>query len=119
MRWRSFLCAVYGIIAAVRKGKNIRVILVFIGMTVAAGFIFDLPATEWASVLLCCALVFTAEMANTAIEYIVDMISPDYSEPAKKVKDIAAGAVLTASLFAAIIGLVIFIPHIAALIAQN
>ena len=119
MRWRSFLCAVHGIIAAVRKGKNIRIMLIFIGLIVAAGFIFEVSATEWTTLLLCCALVFTAEMANTAIEHIVDMLCPEYSESAKKAKDIAAGAVLAVSLFSAAIGLIIFVPHVTALIAQS
>jgi len=118
MTWRSFICAVRGIAAAVRKGKNIRVMFVFTGLVVALGFIFGVSLSEWAILLLCCALVVAVEMLNTAIECVVDMVSPNYSESAKKAKDVAAGAVLVASLFAAAVGLIIFVPYIAALAAS-
>jgi diacylglycerol kinase len=84
-------------------------------LVVAASVLLQLSGTEWAIVLLCCGGVIALEMGNTALEYIVDLVSPEYHNLAKKAKDVAAGGVLIACLFAAAVGLVIFVPHIAAL----
>jgi diacylglycerol kinase len=58
-----------------------------------------------ASVLLCCALVLSLEMVNTAFEAIVDLASPTYHPLAKIAKDVAAGSVLIASLIAVLVGI--------------
>ena len=79
---------------------------------IAAGFLFHLKRTEWGLILVSIGLVIVAEAANTAIEFLTDLVSPDFNEQAGKVKDIAAGAVLAASIIAAIIGLVVFLPKI-------
>lgn len=116
MSKRSFTCALAGIACAARKGRNFCLMLVITVLMIPAGLLLGLSGTEWAIILLCCAGVITLEMVNTAIEYIVDLVSPSYHELAKKAKDVAAGAVLFAALFAAAVGLVIFIPHIIVLI---
>jgi diacylglycerol kinase len=54
--------------------------------------------------------VLVAECFNTAIEFDIDLTSPDYHPYAKYTKDVAAGAVLIASISAAIVGLIIFVP---------
>jgi diacylglycerol kinase len=61
-------------------------------------------------------LVLMAEAFNTAIEIDIDLTSPDYHPYARDTKDVAAGAVLIASLTAAIIGILIFAPYLAALV---
>jgi diacylglycerol kinase len=67
---------------------------------------------EWALAVFAIGLVLTAELFNTAVESLVDMISPDYSQKAGFTKDVAAGAVLIAAVVSAIIGCIIFIPKI-------
>ena len=68
--------------------------------------------TEWIICIALFGLVISAEMFNTAIEYVVDIASPEKQEKAKRAKDIAAGAVLVNAIVSAIIGLQIFIPKI-------
>jgi diacylglycerol kinase (ATP) len=68
--------------------------------------------TEWIICIALFGLVISAEMFNTAIEYVVDIASPEKQEKAKHAKDIAAGAVLVNAIVSAIIGLQIFIPKI-------
>ena len=68
-------------------------------------------STKWLVILLCFAMVLAAEAFNTAIERLVNLVSPDYHPVAGDVKDIAAGAVLICAIFAAIIGLIIFVPY--------
>ncbi len=77
-----------------------------------AGFVFQVSSDEWISIIVAIGLVFTAELFNTAIEKLVDFISPEYNKKAGKIKDIAASAVLCSAMTAAIIGGIIFFPKI-------
>ncbi len=86
--------------------------LVVAVLVVLAGWFFNITTTEWMLCLLCFGLVFGAEMVNTSIENLVDLVSPQRHELAGKAKDMAAGAVLISALFAACVGLIIFIPKI-------
>lgn len=72
----------------------------------------SLSKDEWLWILLVCFLVLVMEIWNTAIENTVDMISPDYNPLAKKIKDMAAAAVLFTSIFSVIIGTVILLPKV-------
>lgn len=75
---------------------------------VALGLYFNITKTEWCILLLCIGGVISLEIINTAIEYLVDLVSPNYNELAGKVKDIAAGAVLLSVIFSAIVGTLVF-----------
>lgn len=86
--------------------------LVVAVLVVLAGWFFNITTAEWVLCLLCFGLVFGAEMVNTSIENLVDLVSPQRHELAGKAKDMAAGAVLISALFAACVGLIIFIPKI-------
>ncbi|EUJ41646.1 diacylglycerol kinase [Brochothrix campestris FSL F6-1037] len=70
--------------------------------------------TEWLFLVLAVAFVIFAEMVNTACERIVDLCTGEYNELAKHAKDIAAGAVLIATIGAVIIGAIIFMPYLLA-----
>ncbi len=71
-----------------------------------------LSATEWCLIFLCMGLVITTEAVNTAIEYLVDLAKPEWDPLAGKIKDIAAGAVLLAVIFSAIVWAIIFLPKL-------
>jgi len=62
--------------------------------------------------VFCIALVFSMEAANTAIEYLTDLVSPEFHPLAGKAKDAAAAAVLFAAIGSAIVGLIIFLPKV-------
>lgn len=79
---------------------------------VLTGWRLDVSVGEWCALLLCIALVWVAEGINTAIEFAVDLASPAHHPLAGKAKDMAAGAVLLAACFAAVIGGIVFIPKI-------
>ena len=115
MNSNSFKYAFNGIAKEMLSGASFRVMLVVFAAVVAAGFILGVTAAEWVVLILSCGIVLAAEMINTSIESVVDMITKDHDPAAEKAKDIAAGAVLVISLFAAIVGAIIFIPYIIAL----
>lgn len=77
-----------------------------------AGFYFNISATDWCMLLLCFALVLSLEAMNSALEYVVDLVSPEHHPLAGKAKDMAAAAVLIAALITIIIAAIIFVPKI-------
>ncbi len=107
--FRSFRFAFEGILLA-SKERNMRFHLVSAVIVVIAGLWTRLSALEWLVLIITIALVIGLEMVNTAIEYVVDMASPDFHPMAKAAKDVAAGAVLVFAIASVIIGLIIFLP---------
>ena len=97
---------------AVRTQFNIRFHFVATILVLALSFYFGITTTEWCLIVLCIGLIWTAELLNTAVEYLTDFVSPEYNDLAGKVKDIAAAAVLLAAATTAAIGLIIFLPRI-------
>jgi diacylglycerol kinase len=92
-----------------RNGK----IQTVLGITaIALGFALSISSSQWLLVLFCIGLVISLEMINSAIEKFCDMISTDFHPGIKIIKDVAAGAVLLASITSLVIGLIIFIPAI-------
>ncbi|WP_288840243.1 diacylglycerol kinase family protein [uncultured Bacteroides sp.] len=109
---RSFGYAWKGIRCCVGKEQNLSFHLIVTVLTIIAGFLLDITRTDWMIVILCIGVVIAAELFNTAIEKLVDLVSPERYPIAGQVKDIAAGAVLVCAATAAIIGLVVFIPYL-------
>lgn len=109
---RSFRYAWQGIACCVGREQNLSFHLIAATAVVAAGCYFGISRLEWMAVTGCIGLVIAAELANSAIERLVDLVSPDYHPIAGQVKDIAAGAVLVCAIAAAIIGLCVFLPYI-------
>jgi diacylglycerol kinase (ATP) len=114
---RSFVYAFRGIAVAMRQ-RNLRIQTSIALVVVAGGFYFDISRLEWLFVIVCIALVMGLEMMNSAVEALVDLVSPEYKRLAGKVKDIAAGAVLLAAVIAAIVGLVVFVPYLRGLLPE-
>lgn len=111
----SFRCALRGIFFA-SKERNFRIDIIFALFTIALGFICQISALEWLVVIACFGLVMGGEAFNSALESIVDLVSPDYHALAGKAKDCAAGAVLIFAGGSFVIGCIIFIPKLLALI---
>ncbi|MBO7602659.1 MAG: diacylglycerol kinase family protein [Bacteroidaceae bacterium] len=112
---KSFTFAWKGILTCAGHEQNITFHLVAAIVVVVAGFFFNITHTEWMVVMLCIGTVITAELFNSAIERLVDLVSPEWQKIAGEVKDIAAGAVLVTAITAAIVGLIVFLPYVIAL----
>jgi diacylglycerol kinase len=106
----SFRDAFRGIGSVVGSQRNARIQYAVGIVTVIAAGVFRLPPRDWAVLALTIAVVLAAEAVNTALEAVVDMISPEFSERARIAKDAAAGAVLLAALGAVAVGLLILGP---------
>ncbi len=108
----GFGYAAKGLAEAISSQFNIRFHFVATVIAIGMSFYFSLSITEWCFIILSIAIVWIAELLNTAIEYITDFVSPEYNHIAGKVKDIAASSALVAAIASAAIGLIIFIPKI-------
>ena len=110
----SFACAFRGIAALLKNEVHARIHLAATVAVLALGWWLDINAGEWMAVVLSIGMVWTAEALNTAIEYVADLAHPDEHPEVKKLKDLAAAAVLFASITALVVGLIVFGPHLCA-----
>ncbi|HLC95664.1 MAG TPA: diacylglycerol kinase [Patescibacteria group bacterium] len=108
---RSFVYALKGIYFAVRNEKNFQIEIIIGGCAVVLALLLSLSGLEQGLIILSVALVLTLELANTALERVIDILKPRVHPYARIIKDMMAGAVLLASLAALAIGLAIFVPY--------
>lgn len=110
---RAVSCALQGLIEAWKTQPNFRLHALFgVGVT-AAGLWCRLTAAEWLWISFSVGLLMFAELLNTAIERLVDLVvglAPNSA--ARFIKDVAAGAVLVAAILAVVIGYLTFSPHL-------
>jgi diacylglycerol kinase (ATP) len=111
-RIASFKFAFNGIRLMFKSGPNFIIQLLIAILVISAGIYFQLTAYEWTIILICVGGVLSAEIFNTAIEKMVDHLSPEKNKYAGEIKDLAAGAVLLFSIITAIIGIIIFYPYL-------
>ncbi|HEV8273220.1 MAG TPA: diacylglycerol kinase family protein [Chitinophagaceae bacterium] len=108
--FNAMLFALQGIKQFISKERNGKIQIVFGATAIMLGFTVSLTSFQWLLVLFCIGLVISLEMINSAIERYCDLITTDFHPGIKVIKDMAAGAVLMASITSLIIGLIIFIP---------
>lgn len=111
-RIKSFSYALHGIRLLFSSQANARIHLFVALLVIIAGLLFRISTAEWLAVIVCISLVIAMEAMNTAVEWLTDLVSPEYHPLAGKVKDVAAAAVLITVIGAVAAGLVIFIPRI-------
>ena len=112
----SFKNALRGWLLAYASERNMKIHGIAAILAILMGLILRIDNTRWIALLLTIGLVFVCELFNTAIEILTDMITDQYSEKAKKVKDISAGAVLLSAVISVIIGAFVFLGPIIKLI---
>lgn len=104
----SFNYAVSGIIIALKTEKNMRIHYLIALSVILLSLFFDFSRTEFLLLLFAISLVVVAEMVNTALERVVDLITEEYHPLARLVKDVAAGAVLIAAINSMVVGYLLF-----------
>lgn len=109
---KAFKNAGAGIAYAMKTQRNVRIDLVFAIIAIALGFTLEISVTQWTVICLCIGSVIGMECMNTAIESVVDLVSPEYHILAKRAKDCAAGAVYLVAIASAAVGIIIFVPRI-------
>ncbi|NBJ68554.1 diacylglycerol kinase family protein [Roseburia sp. 1XD42-34] len=108
----GFSYAWEGIRFVIKSERNFRIHLFAAILVLIAGLILQISLIEWIIIVILIGMVLITEMLNTVVEQMIDYMKPEVHPAAKQIKDIAAGAVLIASMIAAIIGCLVFIPKI-------
>lgn len=112
----SFGFAFAGIAAMLRTQRNAQIHTAITCAVIIAGFALRVSPGEWIALVLSITMVLALEAINTAIEAVVDLVSPQQHPLAKKAKDVAAGAVLLAAIGTATVACIVFLPKLIALI---
>ena len=115
---KSFGYAFKGLFKTFREEQNLRIQTSASLLVVILGIIFKISRTQWAVLVLAICLVLTAEIVNSAVERITDVLKPRINSYVKEIKDIMAAAVLLASIAAVAVGLIIFWPQVYKLFGQ-
>lgn len=108
----SFRFASGGLFWALRHNQNLRIHFGVAILVIIASIYFKVNAFEMGILGVMILLVISAEMINTAIEQMVDLITLEHRKEAKIAKDISAGMVLVCTLGSVIVGVLVFVPHV-------
>jgi diacylglycerol kinase (ATP) len=117
-RWHSFTCAVDGLVHTLRSEPNTRIELAAAAVAAIAGIWLRIQPVDWALLALTIGMILALEAVNSAIEALVDLVSPEYHDLARIAKDCAAGAMLLAVLGSVGVAAAIFGPRVWMLAAR-
>ena len=111
-RLRSFRYAFAGVGLLLREEPNARIHVTITVLVLVAGIVLRVSPVEWGVLVVCIGMVLAAEAFNSAIERVADYLTTERDDRIRDIKDLAAGAVLLCAIAAAIVGLIVFVPHI-------
>ena len=107
---RGFACAFAGVAVLIRTQRSARIHLLFTLLILGLAALLRLAVQDWCWLILAIAMVWFAEAINTAVEFLSDVVCPQYHDGIRNVKDVAAAAVFFAVIGAVTIGLLILAP---------
>lgn len=110
--FKSFNYAFRGLVKTFREEQNLRIQVFVAFLVVLLGWFLDINKIEWCIIILAIGMVLLAEIINTAVEFVTDVLKPRIDDYVKVIKDIMAAAVMASSIIAVIIGLIIFVPYL-------
>lgn len=110
--FQSFKYSFEGLFHAIRKNQNMRIHILIAAIVMSSGWVLRVNTFQMGMLGAMILLVIMAEMINTAIEEMVDLIITEHKRQAKIAKDVASGMVLVAAIGSVIVGILIFVPHI-------
>jgi diacylglycerol kinase len=109
-RAKSFVNAIRGLKIFIKTTHNAWIHIVCGIAVLYFGFYFNISTTKWIFIVFAIGFVLVSEAFNTAIEFDIDLTSPEYHPYAKYTKDVAAAAVLLSAITALTVGIIIFLP---------
>lgn len=110
--WASLRYAARGLVYALSSQRNMKIHLIATLLVIVAGLFFGLSRVEWSLIALTITAVWAAEILNSSVEEIVDLVSPQFNVRAGQAKNLGAGAVLVTALGAIFVGIAVFGPRI-------
>lgn len=112
---RSVKSALLGFAHAFRGEQNFRIHVIITGLVLFASWFFKLTPMEFIAIAVVIGLVLALELVNTAMESLIDLVHIDSSPSVGAMKDLLAAAVLISAIISAVVGGIIFYPHVIAL----
>ena len=110
--FKSFKYAIRGLVKVFKEEQNLRVQVGAGILALLLATYFRIEVSEWCDLIIVICIVLLMEIINSAVERITDVLKPRINTYVKEIKDIMAAAVMLASIFAVIIGTIIFWPYI-------
>ena len=110
--FKSYSYAFKGLFKIFREEQNLKIQTLASLAVLVLGIYFRVNRIEWAILTLAVCLVLTAEITNSAVERVTDVLKPRINIYIKEIKDIMAAAVLLSSIAAVITGVIIFWPYV-------
>jgi diacylglycerol kinase len=110
--FKSFNYAFRGLVKTFREEQNLRIQIFVAFLAILLGWYLEINKIEWCVIILAIGMVLLAEIINTAVEFVTDVLKPRIDDYVKVIKDIMAAAVMTSSIIAVIVGLIIFVPYL-------
>jgi diacylglycerol kinase len=115
-RFESFKFAFRGLWSLMKNEHNSRIHFLAAITAIAVGLFLKINLFEWCLLIIVIGLVFIAELLNSSLEALADVVEPEWNERIRKAKDYAAAAVLISAIISFIVGGFIFVPKILALL---
>ncbi len=108
----SFKHAWDGVLYTIKSQPNFQFHLCAMVLVIIGGIFFQIKAVEWLILIFTFNFVLVAEMLNTSVESVVDLITQEKRQDAKVAKDVASGMVLVSAFFSVLVGIIVFLPKI-------
>lgn len=112
----AFACAGQGVLATIKRERNMKIHCAAAVFAIVAALAVRAPLWGVAAVVVCIGVVMALECVNTAVEAVVDLVSPEWHELAKLAKDAAAGATLIAAAMSVVVAMLVYLPAIVCLL---
>jgi diacylglycerol kinase len=109
---KSFGYSIKGFVIAMHEERNIRIHLAAALIVIALGFWFEISVTDWCILLIMIGIVISAELFNTSIEILADVVTKERHPGIGKVKDVASAAVLILCVVSVIVGVIVFTRYV-------
>ncbi len=111
----SFNWAIKGIVDVLREEPHLKFHFAAAVIVIIASFVFRLNKAEWFAIVFAITIVLLAELVNSLVERLCNIITSIHDIRIQKIKDISAGMVLLAVISALVVGYIVFYPHMSIL----
>ena len=112
----AFACAGSGVLETLKPERNMKIHCAVAVLAVALAAVLRVPAWGVVAVVVCIGVVMALECVNTAVEAVVDLVTPEWHELAKRAKDAAAGATLIAAVMSVAVAALVYLPALMSLL---
>lgn len=112
----AFACASSGVLETLKHERNMKIHCAVAVLAVALAAVLRVPAWGVVAVVVCIGVVMALECVNTAVEAVVDLVTPEWHELAKRAKDAAAGATLIAAVTSVAVAALVYLPALMSLL---